>query len=100
MAEAGLSINGTRLSNYEQSDVLIYAATLEKRGSRVSAFVSALGQDDLHRDAVRGNEDLGELRVGVRIGKSRWVQAVGIRGYHESSPESGFALSAGVSFGH
>ena len=100
MAEAGLSINGTRLSNYEQSDVLIYAATLERRGALVSAFISALGQDDLHRDAVRGNEDLGELRIGVRIGKSRWVQAVGIRGYHESSPASGFTLSAGVSFGH
>ena len=99
MAEAGVSINGTRLSNYEQSDVLIYAATLERRGHLVSAFVSAIGQDDLHRGSVRGNEDLGEWRAGFRVGNSRWLQAAVVRGFNDSSPASGFVIGAGVSFG-
>jgi hypothetical protein len=98
-AEAGISINGTRLSNYEQSDVLIYAATMEYRGRLLSPFVMAVGQNDLHRRAVRGNEDLGELRGGVRLGDRRWINAVVIRGFHESSPELGVQISAGIAFG-
>ncbi len=99
MAEAGISINGTRLSNYEQSDVMIYAATLEHRGGLLSPFVSIIGQNDMHNRAVRGNEDLGELRVGLRVGTTRWLQAVALRGFHESSPRSGFSVGAGISFG-
>ena len=100
MAEAGLGINGTRLSEYEQSDVMIYAVTLERRLPLVIAFLSAVGQDDLHSGSVRGNEDLGELRAGLRIGQTRWVQATFVRGYHASSPRSGFVVGAGVSFGN
>ena len=100
MAEAGVSINGTRLSNYEQSDVMIYAATIEHRGRVFTPFLSAIGQDDLHRGFVRGNEDLGELRLGVRAGRTRWLQAVAIRGFHDSSPHAGFTIGAGMSFGN
>jgi hypothetical protein len=98
-AEAGVSINGTRLSDYEQSDLLIYAATLEHRGSLLSPFVGIVGQNDMHRRAVRGNEDLGELRAGVRVGGERWINAMLIKGYQNSSPRSGFVISAGVSLG-
>jgi hypothetical protein len=99
-AEAGLGINGTRLSNYEQSDVLIFAATLERRGRVISPFLSVIGQNDLHRGSVRGNEDLGELRGGVRAGNRRWLQVVVVRGLGRSSPHSGVMLGAGMSFGH
>lgn len=100
MAEAGLSINGTRLSEYEQSDVMIYAVTFERRWPALIAFVSAVGQDDFHTGSVRGNEDLGELRAGLRTGQTRWLQVAFVRGYHASSPRSGFFIGAGVSFGN
>jgi hypothetical protein len=100
MAEAGVSINGTRLSRYEQSDVMIYAATIEQRGRVFSPFLSVVGQEDMHNRMVRGNEDLGELRVGLRVGTSRWLQAVALHGFHDSSPRAGFTIGAGFSFGN
>jgi hypothetical protein len=98
-AEAGISINGTRLPHYEQSDLFIYAASVEAGRGIITPFVSVVGQNDMHRWTVRGNEDLGEIRAGVRIGSKRWVNAVFVRGFHESSPRAGFVLNAGVSFG-
>lgn len=100
MAETGVSINGTRLSEYEQSDVMIYAVTFERRWPAVIAFLSAVGQDDFHSGSVRGNEDLGEMRIGLRTGGTRWLQAAFVRGYHASSPRSGVVIGAGVSFGN
>jgi hypothetical protein len=98
-AEAGIGIHGTRLASYEQSDVLLYAATIERRAALLSPFVSVTGQNNLHVWSVRGNEDLGEVRAGVRIGNTRWITATFVRGYHRSSPTSGFLISAGSSFG-
>src|SRR5688572_14621305 len=95
-AEAGISINGTRLSNYEQSDVLIYAANFEYRGRFVSPFVAVVGQEDFRERAARGNEDLGELRAGIRVGKRHWLSATMLHGFQESSPRNGFALSIGA----
>jgi hypothetical protein len=98
-AEAGVGINGTRLSTYEQTDVLIYAATIERRGELFSPFVAVVGQNDMHEWELRGNEDLGEVRAGVRLGSRRWLNATVVRGYHNSSPQSGLLISAGASFG-
>lgn len=98
-AEAGLGINGTRLSNYEQADVLIYSATMELRAPLLSPFILVTGQNDMHDGNVRGNEDLGEVRAGVRLGDARWLTASFVRGYHRSSPHAGLVMSAGISFG-
>jgi hypothetical protein len=97
-AEAGISINGTRLSHYEQSDVLIYAATLEYRGGVLAPFIAVVGQQDFHDWAARGNEDLGELRAGLRLGSQRWLSATLLRGFHASSPRTGFTFSVGAAF--
>jgi hypothetical protein len=99
MAEAGVGINGTRLSNYEQSDVMIYTATLEWRVAALAPFLSVVGQNDLHAGAVRGNEDLGEVRLGVRLGNTRWLHAVVVNGFQDSSPRAGIVVGGGVSFG-
>ena len=98
-AEAGVGIHGTRLTSYEQSDVLIYAATIERRAALLSPFLSITGQNDMHGWSVRGNEDLGEVRAGLRIGNTRWATATFVHGYHRSSPDSGFLISVGSSFG-
>lgn len=100
MAEAGISINGTRLSNYEQSDVLIYAASLERRGRLFSPYLTVVGQNDLHVRSVRGNEDLGELRAGLHAGNRKWINAQIVRGFHDASPRLGFSLNAGFALGY
>jgi hypothetical protein len=97
-AEAGVGINGTRLSEYEQSDVLIYAASVEFRRGLLVPFLAVVGQQDFHDWAARGNEDLGELRAGLRLGKRRWLNATLLRGFHDSSPRNGFVISAGAAF--
>ena len=56
-----------------------------------------VGHQDGHGWEVRGNEDLSELRVGVRVGRSRWVQAQFVKGLATFSPAAGLLLSAGVS---
>lgn len=96
--EAGVSINGTRKTTYEQSDVLTYGITATLPGGRFTPYVIALGQEDFHNWAVRGNEDLGELRTGVRIGGARWLNLAWVRGYREFSPGNGLQLSAGATF--
>lgn len=99
MAEAGVGINGTRLSEYEQSDVMIYGATIEYRGGSIAPFVSVVGQEDMHTHAVRGNEDLGEVRLGLRVGGAQWLQAMMVHGFHDSSPHAGFVIGAGTAWG-
>lgn len=97
--EAGLSINGTRKSTYEQSDVLIYALSAMLPGKTITPYVIALGQEDLKdRVAIRGNEDLGELRVGAYAGARRGVNVAAVIGYREYSPSFGVQLSGRLAF--
>lgn len=98
-AEAGLSINGTRKTTYEQSDVLVYSLSAEWRTRTITPYVTALGQEDLHDwIAIRGNEDLGEVRAGVRTNGRYWVNAAAVSGYREYSPGKGLQISVGSSF--
>lgn len=99
-ADAGVSINGTRVANYEQADVLTYGATVAYRRSRFTPFMSATGQEDFHEVATRGTEDLGELRIGARLGNARrWVNIAAVRGYRESSPSAGLVMNVNAAFG-
>lgn len=97
--EAGLSINGTREAAYEQSDVFVYALTSELRLGRFTPFIVAVGQQDFHDWVIRGNEDLGEVRAGVRAGQRHWINAAWVRGWSASSPSNGLQISAGMAFG-
>lgn len=98
-AEAGVSINGTRDPSYEQSDVLAYALGGELNLRRAQAFAMLVGQQDFHDWAIRGNEDLSELRAGVRAGGRRWISVSWVHGLTEFSPENGVQISAGTMFG-
>ncbi|MGQ0814076.1 MAG: hypothetical protein ACT4O1_06375 [Gemmatimonadota bacterium] len=97
--EAGLSINGTREPTHEQSDVLVYALSGEIDFGRLTPFVVALGQQDFHDSAIRGNEDLSELRLGARAGQQRWIDVAWVRGLSEFSPSNGLQLNFGMTFG-
>jgi hypothetical protein len=96
--EAGVGINGTRLPSYEQSDVLLYSASVLYRAGSVAALLTALGQEDLKERVIRGNEDLGELRAGVRLGRLRWVEVQGVYGYSTFSPRLGVIVGGGARF--
>ncbi len=96
--ETGIGINGTRLPNYEQSDVLLYSLTVQYHAGLVLPFVTALGQEDLKERVIRGNEDLGELRAGVRIGQARWLVVQGVLGYSTFSPRAGVIIGGGARF--
>lgn len=95
-AEAGLGVHGSRYDGFEQVDVLLYALALDRPG-RVSASLIVAGQaDGLRGWFIPGNENLGELRAGVRLGRHRWVRVEGVRGFEDASPSWGVSVSAGV----
>ncbi len=98
--ENGVSINGTRLSFFEQSDEWAYAAHLQYRWHALTSVVELLGQEDgLKYRVIRGNLPLGEVRLGARFGGRRWVRLEWLKGYRPSSPSSGVLISAGAWFG-
>ena len=95
--EAGLGIHTTREQRFEQEDVLLYSLRAEIRNDMLTPSVAVLGQKHgpTHA-AVRGVEDLGEMRAGVRIGRNLWARVEYVKGYEAFSPSSGFIVTAGV----
>jgi hypothetical protein len=95
--EAGLGIHTTREKRFEQDDLFLYSLRAEYRGNLVTPSLSVVGQ--MHgttHSAIRGVENLGELRGGVRIGDRRWLRVELVRGYEAFSPSSGLIVSAGM----
>jgi hypothetical protein len=97
-AEAGVGIFGTRRPTFEQDDLLVYALRAEYAAGAVRPMVTVLGQQvgRPRRREIRGNESLGEVRVGVRAGGRRWLLAEAVAGYTPFSPEWGLLVSAGM----
>jgi hypothetical protein len=94
-AEAGLGIFGTRRPDYEQSDVLVYTATLRREGARLTAVGEVTGHYTPHM-VPRGNEDLSESRLGLQVGRRLWLRALWVHGLTGSSPSNGVLVTAGV----
>lgn len=95
--EAGLGVHGTRDSELEQSDVLLYSASLGRELGPVLPRITLLGQvDGLRSRAPRGNEDLQELRLDVRVGDRRWLEVGAVRGLRTFSPGTGVRLVVGT----
>lgn len=95
--EAGLGIHTTREEQFEQDDLFLYAVRGEHRGWIVIPSVAFLGQ--MHgttHSAIRGVENLGEIRLGLRAGIKKWVRVEFVRGYETFSPSSGVLLTAGL----
>ena len=95
--ETGLGIHTTREARFEQDDLFLYAIRAEYRGFAIIPSIAAIGQ--LHgttHSAIRGVENLGELRVGLRAGSRKWIRAELVTGYETFSPSSGVIISAGI----
>ncbi len=95
--ETGLGIHTTREQRFEQDDLMLYALRAEYRTSVVTPSFTVLGQ--MHgttHSAIRGVENLGEMRAGLRAGKSVWIRAEYVKGYETFSPSSGVIVTAGL----
>ncbi|MEO8575592.1 MAG: hypothetical protein ABI556_02775 [Gemmatimonadales bacterium] len=95
--EAGLGIHATREERFEQDDLFVYAGRAEYRRFAIIPSIAALGQ--MHgtaHSAIRGVENLGELRGGLRAGSRRWVRVELVVGYETFSPASGVVVTAGI----
>ncbi|MDQ3522009.1 MAG: hypothetical protein M3434_06715 [Gemmatimonadota bacterium] len=97
-AETGVGIFGSSVQKgFEQSDVLLYALTAQYETPWLAPSVVLVGQaDGLRGWTIRGNEDLRELRFGVRTTGRYWIRASLIRGLTDFSPRTGLAISAGL----
>lgn len=94
--EGGLGINTTRENRFEQDDLFLYSLRAEPRGWLVTPSAGIVGQKHgKSHDAIRGVEDLGEVRVGVRAGHRRWIRFEAVKGYETFSPSHGVIVTAG-----
>ncbi|HEU0015399.1 MAG TPA: hypothetical protein VFQ45_17045 [Longimicrobium sp.] len=96
-AEAGVGIFGTRRTDFEQDDLLVYAVRAEAAAGPVTPSLTVLGQQvgRGHRE-IRGNESLGEVRVGLRSAGRRWAGVEGVMGTTSFSPGAGVVVFAGM----
>lgn len=95
--EAGVGILGTRQPRFEQDDRVLYALGIEGTGATLVPSLHLVGQKVASANRqIRGNEDLGEVRLGLRAGGRRWVRVDVVRGYEPTSPSLGAILWVGV----
>jgi hypothetical protein len=94
--ETGVGVYGTRYPNFEQSDVLVYSLAAELPLGLVTPGAALLGQKDGTSAILRGNEDLSELRLGIRVGTRYWLRAQLVKGLERFSPRAGLLLAAGL----
>ena len=89
----------TRDPRHEQVDPILFAASFLYEAGLVSPLLELTGQHDPRssRDR-RGNENLGEVRVGALIGGDRWIKVMGARGWTPFSPEIGITVLFGARF--
>ena len=96
--EGGIGLMGTRDPSYEQADMWQYATQLAWDGGRVIPSLSWVGQQSGADFDVQGVESLSELRLGVQLGRERWLRAALVHGVAAASPEWGGLLSMGVHY--
>ncbi len=92
-AETGLGIHGTRDLELEQSDVIVFIAGATLTHSTLEPTLLLTGHADGIMDgAIRGNEELAEVRLRVRSTGWREVQVEVIRGLGWFSPTWGLGV--------
>ncbi|MCG6957631.1 MAG: hypothetical protein LJF04_16695 [Gemmatimonadetes bacterium] len=97
--ELGLGINGTRVPTHEQVDPLLFGLSAVYQLGDAAAILELAGQHDTRPGPdFRGNEDLGEARLGVRIGRTRWLTVQAVRGWTLASPHLGVVMAVGARF--
>lgn len=97
--ELGMGIYGTRDPVNEQVDPLLFGlrATYDLGPAAVELELSG-HHDTRAGPEYRGNEDLGEGRLGLRFGEDRWLSVTGVRGWTPTSPDFGLRVRVGRRF--
>ncbi len=99
VGEIGLGINGTRDLRVGQVDPMLFALSASWDFGLFTGILAATGQHDTRPNPeFRGTEDLGEGRVGVRVGTAHWVDFSLVRGWTPTSPDVGLSVAFGVRF--
>lgn len=106
--ELGMGINGTRDTGHEQIDPILFAVSAERSEGRWRPVLEATGQHDPRRNRDRrGNENIGEVRVGTRVSLSGsradaaggaerpWLSVLFVRGWTSTSPDYGLLVRLG-----
>jgi hypothetical protein len=95
--EAGLGINTTRDSVFEQDDLFLYAARLEYDRGMIAPSIVVVGQEHgpAHHE-IRGVEDLSEVRLALRFGDRKWIRIEGTKGLVTFSPSYGVSIAVGI----
>lgn len=97
-AEVGVAIFG-RATGEGQTDPILYGASIRRTGAAIRPYAEWIGHHDTRRGgAPRGNENLGEVRIGLRTGDRWWLDAHAIVGVAEFSPDVGGRVRLGVRF--
>ena len=96
--EAGIGLMTTRFPEYEQADLIQYAARVAWNGGLVTPTFRWIGQATTAPFEVQGNESLGEVRLGATIGRQRWLRVEVLRGTEAPSPHLGGLLTVGATY--
>lgn len=95
--ETGLGIHSTREQRFEQDDLFLYAVSADLRKWIVIPSVMLIGQrHGTTHSAIRGVENLGEARFGLRAGKRNWIRIDFVKGYETFSPSTGAIFTLGA----
>jgi hypothetical protein len=95
--EAGVGVLGTRYPEHEQVDPILFAGEVSWDLGWLVSDLELVGQHDPRKGAeLRGNEDLGEARIGLRTAGERWVRVALVRGWETFSPRLGLLLEVGL----
>jgi hypothetical protein len=97
--ELGLGIYGTRDPDNEQVDPLLFGLRATYGLGPAAAELELAGHHDTRSaPEYRGNEDLGEARLGFRFGKDQWLSVAVVRGWTPTSPDLGLRVRLGRRF--
>jgi hypothetical protein len=98
--EGGAGVNGTRDPRHEQIDPILFAGSARYDAGAVDPFIEVTGQHDPRSDRDRrGNENIGEFRIGAQIGGRQWLRVMVARGWTSTSPDLGLTVLFGTRFG-
>ncbi len=92
--EGGLGVYGTQAPGHDKVLPFLYDASARWRLGALEPSLALVGQATPAQ--IRGNENLAELRAGLRAGRARYLEATAIRGLARYGPRWGVLVFAGV----
>ena len=97
--EGGGGINGTRDPKHEQIDPILFAGAARLEAGLIDPILELTGQHDPRSsEDRRGNENIGEARLGVSMGDAQQLTLAGVRGWTSVAPDYGLIVRFSTRF--